>query len=176
MYRYAQCHKDTYIPTHDPWTVASGAGHPYGVPDLTALLVDAFTYGKYMNAMFYATALHCRTSENESYFHLVDVWLPMWAAFSEAGYQSGVKCCALTFNEQKRTKILTSGHVVKTKTHPDGILQRVQHRARVMEWRLKIMERVFPAHLVASWVKRERAAMQVTRLRREACVQFVTAA
>ena len=43
---------------HDPWTVHTGPGHPTGVPVFASLLQDSWTVGKYMNNIFYATALH----------------------------------------------------------------------------------------------------------------------
>jgi hypothetical protein len=123
--------------------------------------------GRYMNHMIHATALHVRTSENESFFHSVVLWLPMWAAFSPAGYTHGVRCCALTYNEQHRYKILTTGRVEKQKYHPNGMLRRTQRRSRTNEWRLKAKERCFPAERVSRRVAKKRKKLAARRARRQ---------
>lgn len=101
--RYSSCSKPGYIPAHDPWTKE--------VQPFAHILCDGWTLGKYMRSMIYATALHLRTSSCESFFHTVDVWRPMWAGFSPRGYLNGVRCSALTHNEQRRSKVLTSGRI-----------------------------------------------------------------
>ena len=159
---YTRCSSDSFIPTHDPWSV-----HDKPCMAMCGLMMDSWTLGKYMHSMFWATALHLRTSSCESLFHLLDVWLPMWANFSPRGYTNGARCAALTFNEQHRSKLMTSGRVEKTKTHPDGILRRTQRRARRMEWRLQLLETLFAPKHVRGWVKRERARMVAAQERRK---------
>jgi len=127
---------------------------------------------RYMNHMIYATALHQRTSENESFFHLVDTWLPMWANFSDAGYALGVRACVLTFNEQHRSKMLTVGKIEKTKSHPDGILRRHQQRSILLEWRLRAKERLFPRRLVGAGIIRDRKKMANAVARRTRYVMW----
>ena len=136
--------------------------------------MDSWTVGKYMNNMIYMTALHQRTSENESLFHLIDVWLPMWAHFTEQGYINGVYASVLTFNEQHRSKNLTVGRIEKTKTHANGIMRYQQHRSKLLEWRLKIKERAFPnptgdfvSPLVTGGVSRDRKKMAQAAARRD---------
>ena len=169
---YSRCSDEDYIPREDFWTVCTGIGHPRNVPKLATLLMKAWTLGKYMHSLFYATALHCRTSACESFFHAVDVWLPMWAGFSQKGYELGVNCCFLTHNEQRRTKRLTTGSIVKEKSHPDGILRTSQRRSRTLAWRLTCQERVhakFSAH-IEPWLRTQRAKLEAKDKRR---IEFV---
>ena len=175
---YAQCDATDYTPSVDPWTMCTGVGHPHGVPAIAALLAKAWTLGKYMYSLFYATALHCRTSTCESFFHAVDIHVPMWAGFSEQGYALGVACCHLTHNEQRRHKHLTTGKIVKTKWHPEGILSSTQHRPKVMLWRLDCQATVhsnFTDH-ISAWLRNQRTKASKSEQRRIAFVQRFEAA
>ena len=175
---YAQCDATDYTPSVDPWTMCTGVGHPHGVPAIATLLTKAWTIGKYMHSLFYATALHCRTSACESFFHAVDIHVPMWAGFSPQGYALGVACCHLTHNEQRRRKHLTTGKIVKTKWHPEGILSSTQHRPKVMLWRLDCQATVhnnFTDH-ISAWLRNQRMQADKSEQRRIAFVRQFEAA
>ena len=52
----------------------------------------------------------------------------------------------MTHNEQMLHKILTTGRVRRSKSHPDGVLSKDQHRSwRLMLWQLEVLEAVFAA-------------------------------
>ena len=82
--------------------------------------MDAFTLGKYMHQAFFDTAFYMRTSLNESFFHLMALWVFKWAGWSNAGYLLGAQCCYLTHNEQCESKQLTTGRIEKTTRNPEG--------------------------------------------------------
>ena len=160
---------EDYVPEEAYWNDLKPPAYPAGVEELTALLVDAFTLGKYMHQAFFDTAFYMRTSLNESFFHLMALWVFKWAGWSNAGYLLGAQCCYLTHNEQCESKQLTTGRIEKTTRNPEGILRAQERRSVTMEWRLQAIERLFPNGEVAAWIARARQRLQTRRERRKRC-------
>ena len=171
---YTRCMKGkyVYIPSWRYWTdFTAEAGYPAGVKEMASLLMDAWTFGGYMADLLPSIIMYANTSTCESYFHGLDVWLPMWSHFSHWGFQLGADAWHLTFNEQKERKELTSGVIKKTKTHKErGILAADQKRSRIKLWVLQILDEIFDGEHVKSWTTARREAARRQALRRH---QFV---
>ena len=165
---YTRCIKGkfAYIPSWRYWTDYDAKGYPPGVAEAATLLMDGWTFGSYMADLLPSIIMYANTSAAESYFHGLDVWLPMWSHFTPWGFKLGQEAWHLTFNEQKVRKELTSGIIKKTKTHKErGILVAEQKRSRIKLWALGVLEKVFAEKHVGKWAKarREYAERQVVR-------------
>ena len=82
---YARCPRDDYEPTLDYHTQCAPA-YPFRTGALATLMLDSFTLGKLMTDQIESSILYVRTSGVESFFHAMDIWIPMWASFSDWGY------------------------------------------------------------------------------------------
>jgi hypothetical protein len=86
------------------------------------------------------------------------IWLPKWAGFSRWGFLLGRDCCVLTWNENVRYKLLTSGQINKTKQRGErGLLVAQERRCVFMRWRLEALLRLFPSSVaIGRWVAQAR--------------------
>jgi hypothetical protein len=161
-----------YCPNYHYFTdYTEASGYPPGIARFGTCLLTAWTCGAYMSKIFPGTILNPRSSCCESFFHLLDVWLPKCLHFSDWGYLLGMQCAVLTWNEMCCTRKLTSGTIVSGKGRGDGILRAQQRRDKTMLWRMKILEAAFPSSKVMAAIVAD--ATEAATKRRERRAKFV---
>ena len=167
---YANCACGEHYTGRDKmwWTEYTGDTHPFGIPTLTGLLLDAWSLGPWLQDMLADSILYVRSSEAESFFGAEARWLYKALHFTPWGYELGATCLALRWNERRRNRQLAASKVVISKTLQQGVLRKSAGTAHLVEeWRLQAQEAILAGSpLVARFTTAARAVKDKASKRR----------